>query len=102
MKRTIIATILIGVTLICSSAYKGNANEDEHLNTTTTYTREMTVTEIDAAEDVVVLVCTEGHEWAFYGVENWLVGDNCTCTMDSKGTEDITDDAIIFTTYKGN
>lgn len=67
-----------------------------------TYTREMTVTEINAAEDVVVLVCTEGHEWAFYGVENWLVGDMCTCTMDSNGTANITDDAIIFTTYKGN
>lgn len=67
-----------------------------------TYTREMTVTEIDTAEDVVVLVCTEGHEWAFYGVENWLVGDECTCTMDSNGTENIADDAIIFTTYNGN
>ena len=67
-----------------------------------TYTREMTVTEINATEDVVVLVDTEGHEWAFYGVENWLVGDECTCTMDSNGTADIIDDAIIFTTYNGN
>lgn len=67
-----------------------------------TYTREMTVTEINHTENAVVLVDTEGHEWAFYGVENWLVGDNCTCTMDSKGTENITDDEIIFTTYKGN
>lgn len=67
-----------------------------------TYTREMTVTETNTTEDVVVLVDTEGHEWAFYGVENWLVGDRCTCTMDNKGTENITDDAIVFTTYKGN
>lgn len=67
-----------------------------------TYTREMTVTEINVAEDVVVLVDTEGHEWAFYGVENWLVGDMCACTMDNNGTENITDDAIIFTTYNGN
>ena len=70
--------------------------------TSKTYTREMTVTETNAAEDVVVLIDTEGHEWAFYGVENWLVGDNCTCTMDDKGTENITDDEIIFTTYNGN
>ena len=67
-----------------------------------TYTREMTVTEINAAKDVVILVDTTGHEWAFYGIENWLVGDACTCTMDNNGTADITDDAIIFTTYKGN
>lgn len=67
-----------------------------------TYTREMTVTEINRESDTVVLIDVEGHIWAFYGVENWLVGDTCTCTMDDNGTEDITDDAIIFTTYKGN
>ena len=69
---------------------------------TQTYTRSMTVTETNHVEDTVILIDAEGHEWAFYGVENWLVGDNCTCTMDSKGTADITDDEIIFTTYKGN
>lgn len=67
-----------------------------------TYTRSMTVTEINNATDTVVLIDTEGHEWAFYGVENWLVGDKCVCTMDDNGTKDITDDAIVFTTYKGN
>lgn len=67
-----------------------------------TYTREMTVTETNHVTNEVILLDTEGHEWSFYGVENWLVGDNCTCTMDSKGTEDITDDAIVSTTYKGN
>ena len=67
-----------------------------------TYTREMTVTETNHTTNEVVLIDTEGHEWFFYGVENWLVGDNCTCTMDSKGTADITDDAIVSTTYKGN
>lgn len=89
--KILIATALIALTMTSCAPAQSE-----------TYTREMTVTEINAAEDVVVLVCTEGHEWAFYGVENWLVGDNCTCTMDSNGTEDITDDAIIFTTYKGN
>lgn len=67
-----------------------------------TYHRSMTVTETDNTTDTVVLIDTEGHEWAFYGVENWVVGDKCTCTMDSNGTENITDDTIVFTTYKGN
>lgn len=87
---------LIALSLMALALTACTANKSE------TYTREMTVTEINTTEDIVVLVCTEGHEWAFYGVENWLVGDNCTCTMDSKGTKDITDDEIIFTTYKGN
>lgn len=90
MKR-LAAIVLTALTLTSCAPIQGE-----------TYTREMTVTEINTTEDIVVLACTEGHEWAFYGVENWLVGDNCTCTMDSKGTKDITDDEIIFTTYKGN
>lgn len=89
--KTFVVTILTALTFISCTPVQSE-----------TYTREMTVTEINTAEDVVVVVCTEGHEWAFYGVENWLVGDECTCTMDSKGTADITDDEIIFTTYKGN
>lgn len=91
--KKLIATILMALALIPTSCAPVQSE---------TYTREMTVTEINTAEDVVVLVCTEGHEWAFYGVENWLVGDMCICTMDSNGTKDITDDAIIFTTYNGN
>lgn len=90
MKKLILPVIIALALTSCASAQRE------------TYTREMTVTETNTTEDVVVLVDTEGHEWAFYGVENWLVGDRCTCTMDSKGTENITDDAIIFTTYKGN
>lgn len=89
--KTFIATILMALTMTACAPVQSE-----------TYKREMTVTETNAAEDVVVLVDTEGHEWAFYGVENWLVGDMCTCTMDSNGTENITDDAIIFTTYNGN
>jgi hypothetical protein len=89
--KILIATTLMALTMTSCAPVQSE-----------TYTREMTVTEINTAEDVVVLVDTEGHEWAFYGVENWLVGDKCTCTMDSNGTEDITDDAIIFTTYKRN
>ena len=87
---------LVALTLIALALTSSTESKSE------TYTRKMTVTEINTAEDVVILVDTTGHEWAFYGVENWLVGDNCTCTMDNNGTEDITDDSIVFTTYKGN
>lgn len=91
--KIFIATILTALALALTSCAPAQS---------ATYTREMTVTDTNVAEDVVVLIDTEGHEWAFYGVENWLVGDECTCTMDSKGTANITDDAIIFTTYNRN
>ena len=67
-----------------------------------TYTREMTVVATNSIVDIVVLVDTEGHEWEFHGVKNWLVGDMCTCLMDNKGTAKIKDDAILFTAHKGN
>lgn len=89
--KTLVATILIALTMTSCAPTQSEI-----------YTREMTVTEINVTEDVVILVDTEGHEWAFYGVENWLVGDMCTCTMDNNGTENITDDAIVFTAYNGN
>ena len=65
-----------------------------------TYTREMTVVATNAIVDIVVLTDTEGNQWEFHGVENWIVGDNCTCLMNNKGTARIKDDAIIFTTTR--
>lgn len=65
------------------------------------YPRTMTVTEIDTASDTVILTDYVGHEWSFYGVEDWMVGDICSCIMDDNGTENITDDIIISTRYGG-
>ena len=66
------------------------------------YPRTMVVTEINEEADIVVLTDSVGYIWEFYGVEEWTVGDLCSCIMDTNGTEAITDDTIIDTRYSGN
>lgn len=65
------------------------------------YPRTMVVSEIDAESDIVTLTDSTGHMWEFYGVEDWEVGDICSCIMDTNGTENITDDIIVDARYNG-
>ena len=70
-------------------------NEGNH------YARTMTVTEINTEKDLVTLTDTTDHTWEFEGIEDWVVGDIASCIMDSKGTEEIKDDAIVDIKYNG-
>lgn len=65
------------------------------------YPRTMIVSELETETDTVVLRDAVGHEWAFYGIEDWQIGDICSCIMDTNGTEEITDDIIVKTVYNG-
>lgn len=51
-------------------------------------------------DEVVVETCT-GNLFAFYGAEDWFVGDCVSMIMDSCGTTEITDDIIITVKYSG-
>lgn len=66
------------------------------------YPRTMVVTEINEEADVVTLTDAVGFEWEFYGVEDWAIGDICSCIMNDNGTENIEDDEIVKTRYNGN
>lgn len=65
------------------------------------YPRTMTVTELNTEEDEVILTDYVGYTWSFYGIEDWQIGDICSCIMDTEGTENITDDTIINIRYNG-
>jgi hypothetical protein len=65
------------------------------------YPRTMVVSEINAETDTVILTDTVGYVWEFCGVEDWEVGDICSCIMDTNGTENITDDIIVDARYNG-
>ena len=65
------------------------------------YPRTTVVAEINAETDTVVLTDSVGYVWEFYGVEDWQVGDICSCIMDTNGTENITDDIIVDARYNG-
>lgn len=60
-------------------------------------------TVVVAIEDDEVIVETfTGNQSAFYGAEDWMVGDIAALTIDNMGTpDDITDDRIINARYCG-
>jgi hypothetical protein len=71
-------------------------------NNTTDYHRYATttvVTEIDYATDTVICEDSNGYEWAFYGVEDWCIGDVCSMVMCDNGTPSILDDTIESVKY---
>ena len=49
-------------------------------------------------DEVVVETCT-GNLFAFYGAEDWFIGDCVSMIMDSCGTPKVTDDIIIDAHY---
>lgn len=49
-------------------------------------------------DEVVVETCT-GNLFTFYGAEDWFIGDCVSLTMDSCGTQRVTDDIIIDAHY---
>jgi len=49
--------------------------------------------------DEVIVEVSNGNLYGFYESE-WNLGDKCILLMDSKGTEDVTDDEIIVVKRK--
>ena len=66
------------------------------------YMRGMVVSQLDYSTDLVTCTDSVGFQWAFYGCEDYAVGDIVCALMDTMGTEDtIFDDAILCTNYSG-
>lgn len=58
-----------------------------------------TVLETDSLFDLVTFRDNAGHLWQFEGVEDWQPGDDLIAVMDSRNTDDPTDDVIISLRY---
>ena len=58
-----------------------------------------TVTETDRKNDVVMFETSSGHCFAFYGVEDWEIGDGVSAIMYDNGTPEIFDDVILSVRY---
>lgn len=66
------------------------------------YARAGVITEFDYENDIVYFIDDVGYTWAFYGIEDWTIGDIVVCIMNDNGTEEIFDDSILSTYYSGN
>lgn len=64
------------------------------------YIMETVVYEFSHETDEVVVETETGNLYAFYGIEDWELGDRCILVMDDMGTESIEDDEIIRTFYR--
>jgi hypothetical protein len=50
--------------------------------------------------DVVFMQTHDGNEWAFLGIEDWAVGDNCCMVFCDEGTpSNVHDDTIVAVRY---
>lgn len=88
--------------LIIATTFMSACKDEETVSLHEIYPRTMTVTEINTESDVVTITDSVGYVWEFYGVEDWEIGDICSCIMHTNSTEIITDDEIITVRYNGN
>ena len=59
------------------------------------------VVHVSRATDTVTVQDFNGNLWQFKGVEDWDIGDICSCIMNDNGTELIDDDKIVKVKYDG-
>ena len=96
MKKLITALILFLVVATIDIGVK--ANEPAHK----LYPRAMEIVEFEHDTDTVVCVDAVGLEWAFYGIEDWDIGDLIIVMLDNNGTPNtMVDDIITDTIFSG-
>lgn len=65
------------------------------------YPKTTVVKETRTETDEVICVDFNGFEWAFKGIDEWMVGDYCSMIMYDNCTDIIFDDVIISCHYDG-
>lgn len=101
MKRTFedyVILVLWVATLLCVAVFETLAII---INDTpsTDYAMTCKVVEIDHENDLVIMVDSNGFEWAWEGIEDWQIGDCASMLMDNNGTAEIFDDVILSMNY---
>ena len=59
------------------------------------------VTDVSYSEDLVIFERCNGNRFAFYGCDDWAVGDICSAIMSDNGTPYVTDDIVLYAIYDG-
>ena len=93
MKR-IIATALL---LLAFIGFCGKVSADYD----GMYAKTTIVIDVNYASDLVFVKDFNNNVWAFFGCEDWEVGDFCSLLMDNNDTEITTDDIILDARYSG-
>ena len=84
----------IGIAILLG-LFNGNPNISLYATT-------FVVTETRQTDDLVILTdLTSGHQYSFYGIEDWERGCVAACVMSDNGTTNIYDDQILTVKYDG-
>lgn len=68
----------------------------QFISTGTLYPMSGTVTALEPETNSVIMTSSNGHIWAFEGIEDWDTGDGVTAIMfDPDTPQDCTDDMIV-------
>lgn len=65
------------------------------------YAQTYRVVELNEQTDTVTVESATGYLYAFYGCEDWQIGDLAAILMWTNGTNEITDDVILSVRYAG-
>ena len=93
MKKLIISLIIC----ICAPFFIAALRQP----TSNTYANTACVIALSPGTDTVIVEDYSGNLWAFYGCEDWQIGDCVSLVMDDAGTEEIYDDEILSVRYSG-
>lgn len=103
------AALILGNNLIlsaCSDSFvngwrSGFAAAEDKTDPARMYPACGVVVRLDYTADIVTVEDVTGHEWQFYGCEDWCLGDVAALLMYDWGTAKITDDEIMTAHYAG-
>lgn len=92
---------LLAIVVLCCVLFSFVSSSAEQINVDNILIRVGTIVEIDAENDVVVVMDTVGMLWAFDGIEDYMLDDTVALLMDKNNTEIIYDDIILRVFYVG-
>lgn len=99
-KRDIIKAIVVFIVCVALCACVAKVVGDAIIRAEgNTYALTTVVVETDRDNDLVTCEDSNGNLWAFYGVEDWQVGDCASLLMNDRGTESVYDDEVQGARY---
>ena len=97
MKRFVVLICVLSILLSVFTFFLGRYTKTEKENKIYPQTFKV----VNIKNDIVTLENFEGYTFQFEGAEDWMIGDFCSCIMDSKNTDSIFDDEILEKRYSG-
>lgn len=98
MRKGIIAVFMAAAVLLAALGYLIGAKSGNS-RPRRVYPMTTRVICVDTDADLVCCLDSIGQVWAFYGVEDWEVGDCAALLMDDNDTQNIYDDIIVTARY---